>query len=92
MRQNFTSTFELLELSKRFKNLKAWCYVSTAFVNLNLPQNSRIEEKIYPLSEKSVRQAGAKDAMELAELWRTKLSPEKAQKNVSIYIVVCFNM
>eukprot|EP00884_Botryococcus_braunii_P002435 jgi/Botrbrau1/12192/Bobra.0186s0098.1 len=86
MRQNFTSTLELLELSKRFQNLKAWCYVSTAFVNLNLPQNARIEEKIYPLSEKSMRSAGAKNALELAELWRSKLSPENAQKNAMRFI------
>lgn len=82
LKQNFVSTRELLKLSLSFAHLKAWCYVSTAFVNLNMPADSKIEERIYPLSRKSLKRAGANDELDLAEIWLS-LAPDDAQKSVS---------
>lgn len=39
----------MLELAKECKNILTYTHVSTAYVNSNLPNNSRVEEKVYDL-------------------------------------------
>ena len=52
MRQNYTTTSNLLDLAARhMPRLLAFTYVSTAFVNFNQPDGSQVEEKLYPLYE-----------------------------------------
>ncbi len=85
MAYNFSGTRELLEMAREWKDLRCWCYMSTAFVNVNLPQNSCIEEKIYDLTDGSNKKAKAAviDGLELAEKWMT-MPPHEAQKEVSL--------
>lgn len=42
-------TQRLLALATRMTSLKCLLHVSTAYVNVNLPKGSNIEERIYPL-------------------------------------------
>lgn len=49
MRTNYASTSQLLELAATMPFLRCFTYMSTAYVNSNLPRHSRVEEKIYPL-------------------------------------------
>lgn len=35
-------------------NMRAFCFVSTAYVNANLPKGSTVEEKVYPLHDHGV--------------------------------------
>ena len=37
----------MLELAKECENIQAFTHVSTAYVNSNFPNNSRVEEKVY---------------------------------------------
>ena len=37
----------MLELSKACKNIAAFCHVSTAYVNSNMPYDSVVEEEVY---------------------------------------------
>ena len=47
---NYVGTRNVLQLAaRRLRRLAAFVHVSTAFVNLNLPHNSAVRERIYPL-------------------------------------------
>ena len=46
---NYFGCLRMLELAKECKNILAFTHVSTAYVNSNLPGNSRVEEKVYDL-------------------------------------------
>ena len=61
MRTNYTPTRDLLRLASAMPALKCFTYMSTAYVNSNLPRGSRIQEKIYPLGEESL------DALKVAQ-------------------------
>jgi len=47
---NYFGSQRMMQLAKECQNIKAFTHVSTAYVNSNLPNNSRVEEKIYDLS------------------------------------------
>lgn len=49
LRSNYLGTQRLLALATRMQSLKSLLHVSTAYVNVNLPRGSYIEERIYPL-------------------------------------------
>ena len=49
--QNFTPTATLAQLALTLPRLKAFTYMSTAFVNANQPVNSTINEEVYPLQD-----------------------------------------
>ena len=44
---NYFGAMRMLELSKACKNIKAFCHVSTTYVNSNLPYDSVVEEEVY---------------------------------------------
>lgn len=46
---NYFGCLRMLELAKECKNILTFTHVSTAYVNSNLPGNSRVEEKVYDL-------------------------------------------
>ncbi len=83
--QNYAPTKELLELALKWENLQSWCYMSTAFVNMNLPRSSTkttgIEEKIYDLRDATNKNCDI-DGIELAEKWMS-MPPDEAHKHVS---------
>ena len=47
---NYFGSQRMMQLAKECQYIKAFTHVSTAYVNSNLPNNSRVEEKIYDLS------------------------------------------
>lgn len=49
LRNNYLSTYRLLELCKQMPHLKSYAHVSTAFVNISHERGSVVKEKIYPL-------------------------------------------
>jgi len=49
LRSNYLGTRRLLQLASRMERLRCFLHVSTAYVNVNLPRGSSIEERIYPL-------------------------------------------
>eukprot|EP00884_Botryococcus_braunii_P013428 jgi/Botrbrau1/22086/Bobra.0206s0013.1 len=49
MNQNYEATKRLAGIAADMKNLKAFCYVSTAYVNSWKGQYDHIEEQLYPL-------------------------------------------
>eukprot|EP00878_Enallax_costatus_P005649 GHUV01005923.1.p1 GENE.GHUV01005923.1~~GHUV01005923.1.p1 ORF type:complete len:571 (+),score=168.70 GHUV01005923.1:688-2400(+) len=49
LRSNYLGTQRLLALAARMNALKCFVHVSTAYVNVNLPRGSYIEERLYPL-------------------------------------------
>ena len=44
----------MLDLAKQCRNIEAFCHISTAYVNSNMPYNSIIDEQIYENSNLSV--------------------------------------
>lgn len=48
---NLIATKTIIDLCKRLPNLVSLCHVSTAYVNSDILDNSRIEERIYPMRE-----------------------------------------
>jgi len=44
---NYFGSLRMLTLGKECKNMKAYCHVSTCYVNSNTDISSTIEEKIY---------------------------------------------
>jgi len=44
---NYFGSLRMLDLAKSCKNIMAYCHVSTAYVNCNLPMNGIYEEIIY---------------------------------------------
>jgi len=44
---NYFGSLRMQELAKECKNIEAFTHVSTAYVNSNMPNNSRVEEKVY---------------------------------------------
>jgi nucleoside-diphosphate-sugar epimerase len=46
---NFEGTRKVLELAAATVHLKALVHVSSAFVNMNQPRSSIIDEQVYPL-------------------------------------------
>jgi fatty acyl-CoA reductase len=46
---NFLGTKNLLNLCNSMGSLRCFCYISTAFVNINLPWGTSVKEEIYPL-------------------------------------------
>ncbi|OQR67487.1 fatty acyl-CoA reductase 1-like [Tropilaelaps mercedesae] len=59
VRANVEATAYVIELCHRLKWLQSFVHVSTAYVNVNQPTGSSIEERIYPFDLK------AKDVLEL---------------------------
>jgi fatty acyl-CoA reductase len=49
LKSNYLGTGAILDLAASMPKLKAVVHVSTAFVNMNQPRSSIIEEKLYPL-------------------------------------------
>lgn len=49
LRNNYVSTFRLLELCKKMPNLRSYSHVSTAYVNITFGSGSVVKEKVYPL-------------------------------------------
>jgi fatty acyl-CoA reductase len=49
LNSNYCGTKRLLEFCSKMNHLKAFCHVSTAFVNITLPSGTTVFEKIYPL-------------------------------------------
>ena len=43
------ATRKTAELAQQMRRIRGFVYVSTAYVNSNLPRGSHIEERIYPL-------------------------------------------
>lgn len=74
MRTNYACTQQLLELATTMPNLRCFTYMSTAYVNSNLPRHSQIREEIYPLP-------GTKDPIAVAQEL-LDLAPKKADKKV----------
>lgn len=46
---NYLGSKCLLQLAAKMTSLKSYVHVSTAYVNVNLPENSSIDERLYPL-------------------------------------------
>lgn len=44
---NYFGTMRMLELGKQCKNIQAYCHVSTAYVNCNVPYDTIMDEEIY---------------------------------------------
>lgn len=49
LRSNYLGTQRLLTLAAQMKNLNCFLHVSTAYVNVNFPKGSTVDEAIYPL-------------------------------------------
>ncbi|KAL3144875.1 Fatty acyl-CoA reductase 2 [Trebouxia sp. C0009 RCD-2024] len=54
LQQTYFPTKGLLQLAEGMPNMRAFCFVSTAYVNANLPKGSTVEEKVYPLHDHGV--------------------------------------
>lgn len=52
LKQTYAPTENLLKLAARAPAMRCFCFISTAFVNANLPSGSVVEEKIYPLLQR----------------------------------------
>ena len=50
--QTYAPTENLLKLAARAPAMRCFCFISTAFVNANMPNGSVVEEKIYPLLQR----------------------------------------
>lgn len=61
----YAPTKVLLEAAARLPALRAFCYMSSASVNINRPRNSTIEETIYPLGDP----VSPTDGIGLAKEW-----------------------
>lgn len=61
----YAPTKALLEAAAQMPALRAFCYMSSASVNINRPRNSTVEETIYPLGDP----ASPTDGIGLAEAW-----------------------
>ena len=75
MQTNYVSTRQLLEVAASMPFLRCFTYMSTAYVNSNLPRHSKIEEKIYPLPGTSDPLAVAQELLDL--------QPAHAERKVS---------
>lgn len=84
MRQNFVATENLLQLAQTWRRLRVWCYMSTAFTNVNLPRSSTIHEIIYPLAPSKENPKGV-DGLALARGWMS-LDDETAQRQALKFI------
>ena len=51
LRNNYLPTSALLKLAETMPQLRCFTYVSTAFVNANLPKGTCIQEQLYPLQD-----------------------------------------
>lgn len=51
LRNNYLSTYQLLELCQQMTNLQSYAHVSTAYVNINFESGSVVKEKVYPLKQ-----------------------------------------
>ena len=49
LQTNYGATYDLLEIANEMPNMKGFLYVSTAFVNANLPPGSVCSENMQPL-------------------------------------------
>jgi fatty acyl-CoA reductase len=49
LRSNYLGTRRLLNLATQMQQLRCFLHVSTAYVNVNQPRGSSVEERIYPL-------------------------------------------
>ncbi|KAK9811066.1 hypothetical protein WJX73_010679 [Symbiochloris irregularis] len=49
LKQTYAPTENLLKLAAAAPKMRCFCFISTAFVNANLPKGTVVEEKIYPL-------------------------------------------
>lgn len=65
MRTNFASTEQLLRLASDMPYLRCFTYMSTAYVNSNLPRHSQVREEIYPLPGTSDPLAVARTLLDL---------------------------
>lgn len=78
LRSNYLGTRRLLALATTMKQLRAFVHVSTAYVNVNHPKGSYVEERIYPLhfGEQEVNHADIVDDL-------MSLKPSAANVRVS---------
>lgn len=78
LRANYIGTRRLLTLASRMQRLRCFLHVSTAYVNVNLPRGSSVEERIYPLKlgEHSLNHAEVVEDL-------LSLEPEEANCRVS---------
>jgi nucleoside-diphosphate-sugar epimerase len=49
LRSNYLGTRRLLALATQMQQLRAMVHVSTAYVNVNFPRGSTVDERIFPL-------------------------------------------
>ena len=69
------ATRQLTLLARDMKHMRGFVYVSTAFVNANLPAGSHVEERIYPLHGANLQHSAL--AAQLAAM-----KPQEAEKTV----------
>lgn len=83
--QTFTPTENLLKLASRTPGMRCFCFMSTAFVNANLPKGTCVQERIYPL-----RGTSYADGSSLARRL-LQLPPELAEAEVrgQLVLAVC---
>eukprot|EP00884_Botryococcus_braunii_P005556 jgi/Botrbrau1/15000/Bobra.0018s0099.2 len=84
MRQNFLPTENLLQLAQTWRQLRVWCYMSTAYVNADQPKHSTVHEIIYPLASSKDNPKGV-DGLALARGWMS-LDDETAQRQAEKFI------
>ena len=46
---NYFGAQRMMNLAKECQNIQAFTHVSTAYVNSNMPDKARVEEKVYDL-------------------------------------------
>ena len=69
LRQTFAPTDTLLSLASKMPELRCFTFISTAFVNANLPKGSAVQERLYPFHSAS-REDGPDLARRLLQLPR----------------------
>lgn len=47
MNTNYFGSIRMLELAKSCKKIQAYCHLSTAYVNSNLPHGTEVDEEVY---------------------------------------------
>ena len=75
LRSNYLGTRRLLQLAVQMRHLRCFLHVSTAYVNVNQPRGSSIDERIYPLKL-------GQQLVDHAELVEDLLSLQPADANV----------
>ena len=81
LRSNYIGTRRLLGLASQMPNLRCFVHVSTAYVNVNFPKGSSVDEVLYPLviGKQEAQHADIVDDL-------MSLEPESANTRVGAYI------